>query len=75
MNEVVDKLLLAGEKIMSEMQLKHPELTNNACGPFTKNKVRTQEFKEAEDASYTGVLGHAKPFKYAWIFGRAHFAL
>ena len=45
MNEVVNKLLLAGEKFMSEMQLKHPEFTNNASGPFTKNKERTQEFK------------------------------
>ena len=75
MNEVVNKLLLAGEKFMSEMQLKHPEFTNNASGLFTKNKERTQEFKEAGDASYTGVFGHAIPSKYARIFGCAHFAL
>ena len=41
MNEIVNKFLLAGDKFMPEMHLKHPGFTYGACGPFTKNK----EFK------------------------------
>ena len=37
MNGIVNKVLLAGEKVMPEMHLKQPEITYNACGPFTKN--------------------------------------
>ena len=40
MNEIVNKLLLASDKFMSEMHLKQPGLTYSACGPFTKNKER-----------------------------------
>ena len=52
MNEIVNKFLLAGDKFMPEMHLKHPEFTYSAFGPFTKNKERIQEFKEAGDTSY-----------------------
>ena len=38
MNEIVDKLLLAGDKFMPELHLKHPEFTDSTCEPFTKNK-------------------------------------
>ena len=38
MNEKIDKVLLAGDKFMSEMHLKQPEFTYSACGPFTKSK-------------------------------------
>ena len=37
-NEIVNKLLLAGDKFMPEMHLKKPGFTYSACGPFTKNK-------------------------------------
>ena len=40
MNEIVNKLLLAGDKFMPEMHLKQSVFTYNACGPFTKNKKR-----------------------------------
>ena len=36
MNEIVNKLLLAGDKFMPEMHLKQPGFTYSACGPFTK---------------------------------------
>ena len=49
MNETVNKFLLAGDKFMPEMHLKHPRFTHSACGPFTKNKERIQNFKETED--------------------------
>ena len=38
MNEIVNKFLLASDKFMPKMHLKHPGFTYSACGPFTKNK-------------------------------------
>ena len=52
MNEIVNKLLLAGDKFMLEMHLKQPGFTYSACGSFTKNKERIQKFKETGDTSY-----------------------
>ena len=40
MNKIVNKLLLAGDKFMPEINLKQPVFTYSACGPFTKNKER-----------------------------------
>ena len=37
---------------MPEMHLKQPWFTYDACGPFTKNKKRIQEFKETGDTKY-----------------------
>ena len=51
MNEIVSKLLLAGDKFMPEKNLKQPEFTYSACGPFTKNKERIRKFKETEDTN------------------------
>ena len=45
MNEIVNKFLLTGDKFMQEMHLKQPGFTYSVCGPFTKNKERTQKFK------------------------------
>ena len=44
MNETVNKFLLAGDKFMSDMHLKQSRFTYSACGPFTKNKERTEKF-------------------------------
>ena len=52
MNEIVNKFLLAGDKFMPEMHLKQPGFTYSACGLFTKNKERTQKFRETGDTSY-----------------------
>ena len=38
MNEIVNKVLLVGDKFMPEMYLRQPGFTHSACGPFTKNK-------------------------------------
>ena len=38
MNEIVNKVLLAGGKIMPEMHLKQPGFSYSACEPFTRNK-------------------------------------
>ena len=52
MNEIVNKFLLPGDTFMPEMHLKQPGFTYSACGPFTKNKERTQKFKETGDTKY-----------------------
>ena len=52
MNEIVNKFLLAGDRFMAEMHLKQPGFTYSACGTFTKNKERVQNFKETGDTSY-----------------------
>ena len=52
MNEIVNNFLLAGDKFMPEMHLKQPGFTCSACGPFTKNNERIQEFKETGDIKY-----------------------
>ena len=59
MNKIVNKFLIARDKFMPEMHLRHPPrgalhagFTYSACGPFTKNKKRIQKFKEAGDTSY-----------------------
>ena len=36
MNEIVNKLLLAGNKFVSEMHLRQPGITSSTYGPFTK---------------------------------------
>ena len=53
MNDIINKLLLAGDKFMPEMHLKQPGFTYSASGPFTKNKERIQKFKEIGDTKYT----------------------
>ena len=40
--------MLAGNKFMPEMHLKQPGFTYRACGPFTKNKEKTQNLKKQE---------------------------
>ena len=46
MNEMINKYLLAGDKFMPEMHLRQPGFTYSACGPFTKNKVRIEQFMQ-----------------------------
>ena len=44
MNEIVNRFLLAGDKFMPELNLKQPGFTYIACGPFNRNKERTEKF-------------------------------
>ena len=48
MYEIINKFILAGDKFMSEMQLKQPGFTYSAWGPFTKNKERIKKLKKQE---------------------------
>ena len=52
MNDIINKLLLAGDKFMPEMHLRQPQFTYSACGPFTKSKERIQKFKKTGDTKY-----------------------
>ena len=52
MNDIINKLLLAGDTFMPEMHLRQLEFTYSACGPFTKNKERIQKFKQTGDSRY-----------------------
>ena len=58
MNEIVNKILLVGDKVMPKMHLRQPArsafhagCTCSACGLFSKNKERIQKFKEAGDTN------------------------
>ena len=44
MNQIVNKISLAGYKFMPEMHLRQPGFTYSVCGPFTTNKQRIQKF-------------------------------
>ena len=52
MNNIINKLLLAGDNFMPEMHLRQPQFTYSACGAFTKHKQRIQKFKETGDTNY-----------------------
>ena len=50
MNRKINKYLLARNKCLPEMYLRHPGFNHIACWPFTKNKERIQRFKEGGDS-------------------------
>ena len=52
MNNVINKLLLAGDKFMPEMHLRQPRFVYSACGLFTRHKERIKEFKRTGDTRY-----------------------
>ena len=52
MNNIINKFLLAGDKFMPEMHLRHPQFAYSACGPFTRHKERIKEFKRTGDTRY-----------------------
>ena len=48
-NDIIIKFLLARDKFDAEIHLREPQFPDRDCGPFTKNKERIQNFKEARD--------------------------
>ena len=52
MDDIINKLLLVGDKFMPEMHLRQPGFTYSACGQFTKTKERMQKFKQTGDSRY-----------------------
>ena len=53
MNGIINKFLLAGDKLMPEMHLRQPGFTYSVCGPFAKSKKKIQKFKQTGDSRYT----------------------
>ena len=52
MNDIVNTLILAGDKFMLEMHLKQPGFTCSACGSFTTNKEKIQKFTQTGFTNY-----------------------
>ena len=42
MNSIINKLLLAGDKFMTEIHLIQTEFTYSSCGPSSKNKKKNK---------------------------------
>ena len=40
MDETVNKFLLAGDKFMAEMRIRHSEFTYSGCRPLKKQQIR-----------------------------------
>ena len=49
MNNIINKFLLAGDKLMPYMHLRQPQFVYSACGPFTRHKERIKEFKRTDN--------------------------
>ena len=52
MNKIVNKFLLAGDKVISEMHLKQLGFTYSGCGPFTKNKEKIEKFMQSGNTNF-----------------------
>ena len=51
-NNIINKFLLAGDKVMPEMHLRQPQFIYSACGPFTRHKERIKKIKQTGDTRY-----------------------
>ena len=38
MNNIINKFLIAGDKFIPEMHIRHSQFVYGACGPFTRHK-------------------------------------
>ena len=52
MNEIANKFLLVGDKVMPEMHLKQSGFIYNAYGLFTKNKERIAKFMQTGNTDF-----------------------
>ena len=52
MNNIVNKLLLAGNRFMPKVYLRQHGFMYSACGAFTKNKRRIQILKQTGNSRY-----------------------
>ena len=51
-NNIINKVLLTGDKFMPKMHLRQPGFTYSACGPFTKNKRRIEQFLKTGNTDF-----------------------
>ena len=49
MNNIINKYLVAGDKLMPEMHLRQPQFDYSVCGSFTSHKQRIKDFKRTGD--------------------------
>ena len=72
MNGLVNKFLLVGDKFMPEMHLKQSGFTYSACGPFTRNKEKSEKFMQSgnTDFIYRNEL-HKACFQHDMAYGRS----
>ena len=52
MNEIVNKLLVTGDRFMLEMHLKQPGFTYSACRLFIKKKERFEKFMQTGNTDF-----------------------
>ena len=58
MNEIINKFLLVGDKLMPEMHLKQTASLNKSgftysvCGPFTKNEERIEKCMQTRNTNF-----------------------
>ena len=52
MNAIVNKLLLAGDTFMPEMDWRPPGFTYSACGPFTKDRKNKKTLRNRKFMIY-----------------------
>ena len=52
MNEILNKVLLIGDKFMPEIHLKQPGFTYSTYSPFTRNKVRIEKFIQTGNTAF-----------------------
>ena len=52
MNEIVNKLLVTGDRFMPEMHLKQPGFTYSACRLFIKEKERFEKFMQTGNTDF-----------------------
>ena len=48
-NQIVNKLLLTGDKFILKLHLRQAGFTCSACGTFTKHCERIQKFRETDN--------------------------
>ena len=51
-NQIISKVLLTGDKFMTELHFKQPRFTYSACEQFTKHRERIQKFRETGNLKY-----------------------
>ena len=72
MNEIINKLLLVGDKFMLEMHLRQPGFTYSACGPFTKNKERIEKIMKTGNTYFISKNELDKAcFQHDMAYGKA----
>ena len=72
MNEIVNKVLLVGDRFMPELYVKQPGFTCSACGPFAKNKERIQNLCRQEIQILLTEMSLIKlAFNMIWLIGKS----